>query len=168
MNNMHVTSVYDSFALCGGNDTRVVAVGCGQWAGQGDLSQLTYTTDALARVAGNLGSAGLPFFSKQFQGLLMECSHGKGRMTFMVAQDFRRVEWSASPFKGQALTDLVLLPPCSIGQSSCKPAQIQKEGKDVLTLDKRRVEEYVAVFAPLAPALQVTLKNLLHFCHQRI
>ena len=58
---MHVTTVCDSFALCGGNDVHMVA-GLG-WAGQENIKQLTYILDAFTRAAGTLGSVGL-FFSK--------------------------------------------------------------------------------------------------------
>ena len=40
-------------------------------------------------------------------------------------------------------------PPYSIVQSSRKPAQIQKEGKEVTTLDERSVKEFIAIFKPL-------------------
>ena len=40
------------------------------------------------------------------------------------------------------------LPPYSIVQSSHKPAQIQKAGKEVTILDERRVKEFKAIFKP--------------------
>lgn len=71
----------------------------------------------------------------------------------MVAQGSKSKVEAASPFKGWALTDLVSFQPYSVGQSSGKPAQIQKEGKQVPILDERSVKEFIIVFKPPHPLL---------------
>ena len=54
-----------------------------------------------------------------------------------------------SQVKGWSLTYGVSFLPYSMGQSSFKPAHIQKEGKQVLILDEWNVKKFIAIFKPL-------------------